>query len=82
MLPPAHTTIVIFILETKPDHDDNNFDYHDNDADTFDESYNDDDNSLFGGFLLGRLVRVQVESVEHCKRLLGVPVLSITMVIV
>ena len=76
-LPPAHIPFVIFILETKPDHDDNNFDYDDNDADTFDESYNVDDDSLFGSFLLSRLVRVQVESVEHGKSLLGVPVLII-----
>ena len=44
MLPPAHTTIVIFILETKPDNfddNDNKFEYYDNDHDNDDDG--DDD---------------------------------------
>ena len=40
----------------------------------------DDVGSLFGSFLLSRLVRVQVKPVEHSESFLGVPVLNIVII--
>ena len=63
-------------------HNDDDNDNRNDDDDHHNHNDNDDDDcSLFGSFLLSRLVCVQVEPVEHGKSLLGVPVLNIIIIV-